>query len=203
MIVIDIETSGIDPIENSILSIGAVDFESPKRQFYKECRLRKEAKYSTESLMVNGFSVDEIHLQSKPSPKAILNDFASWASLSGDHTPAGHNVHFDVSFIEADMKRYGIDFSLGHRNVDMHALAYANMLSRGVAPPIKRNRTDLNSDTIFEYVGIGKEPRPHNALKGAMMETEALSRLIYGKGILKEYDSMPVPECLFRQNAKR
>ena len=37
MIVIDLETSGIDPMEHSILSLGAVDFDNPEYFFYGEC----------------------------------------------------------------------------------------------------------------------------------------------------------------------
>jgi len=39
MIVADIEATGLDPRKHSILSIGAVDFEHPERQFYGECRI--------------------------------------------------------------------------------------------------------------------------------------------------------------------
>lgn len=198
MIVIDIETSGVDPNADSILSIGAIDFEEPHRRFYKECRLREGANYSAESLSVNGFSKEDIKSQAKPHIKDVLAEFALWAADSSDYTPAGHNVMFDISFIESDLKRYNIGFSLGHRSVDMHAIAYAHMLSRGIAPPAKRNRTNLNSDMIFEYVGISKEPRPHNALVGAKMEAESLFRLIYGKGLLDEYKSCAVPDYLVK-----
>ena len=36
MIVIDIETTGLDPRKHSIVSIGAIDLSNPKRQFYVE-----------------------------------------------------------------------------------------------------------------------------------------------------------------------
>jgi len=38
MVVVDVETSGLDPQKYAMLSIGAVDFENPERQFYAECR---------------------------------------------------------------------------------------------------------------------------------------------------------------------
>ncbi len=70
------------------------------------------------------------------------------------------------------------------------------MLSRNINPPLKKNRTNLRSDIICQYVGISKEPHPHNALNGAKYESEAFSRLIYGKNLLPEFEKFPIPEHL-------
>ena len=56
MIVVDVETSGLDDEKNSLLSIGAVDFYNPKNQFYGECRVREGAEVNPEALEVNGFT---------------------------------------------------------------------------------------------------------------------------------------------------
>jgi len=50
MIVIDIETTGKDPKNCSILSIGAVAFFHSNNQFYTECRIRKNAYISAKAL---------------------------------------------------------------------------------------------------------------------------------------------------------
>ena len=36
MIIIDAEMSGLSPLKNSIVSLGAVDFAHPERKFYGE-----------------------------------------------------------------------------------------------------------------------------------------------------------------------
>ena len=45
----------------------------------------------------------------------------------------------------------------------------------------------------MEYVGIPVEPHPHNALNGAKQSTEAISRLLYDKKLLPEFDKYPIP----------
>jgi len=50
MIVIDIEATGKDPKNCSILSIGAVAFFHSNNQFYTECRIRKNAYISAKAL---------------------------------------------------------------------------------------------------------------------------------------------------------
>ena len=39
MIVLDTESTGLNPLTDSILSIGAIDLNDPTNQFYDECRI--------------------------------------------------------------------------------------------------------------------------------------------------------------------
>jgi len=66
------------------------------------------------------------------------------------------------------------------------------MISRGVTPPVIHNHSDLNSDRIMQYVGIPAEIHPHNALNGAKISAEALSRLLYNRNLLSEFEKYPV-----------
>jgi DNA polymerase-3 subunit epsilon len=196
MIVLDIETSGLDYNKHSILSIGALDFNNPVNQFYRECRLEKDKTYTKEALSINGFSENEILSAKKPKLEDILMDFVDWVSSIKDKTVAGHNVRFDVDFMNYYLSKYNIPFKLGFRVVDLHSVAYANMLKNGVEIPLGNEGSRLTSDVIFVYVGLPPEPKPHNALTGAKMEAEALSRLIFGKNLLPEYSKYPIPNSL-------
>jgi hypothetical protein len=51
---------------------------------------------------------------------------------------------------------------------------------------------------VREFAGLGVESKPHNALNGARYEFEALCRIIYGKSVLPQFSSLPVPEALIR-----
>ncbi len=196
MIVIDVETSGTNPYKHSILSIGAVDFFNPERQFYQECQIEKDKEYTEEALNVNGFKKEDLNDPKKKTLEKVLNEFIEWMKPVEDKTIGGHNVNFDAGFLNYSFKRYNIDFSFGHRVLDTHSLVYASMLSRNLKIPLKNEKTDINSDYVFNYVGLPSEPKPHNALNGAKMEAEALSRLIFGKKLLNEYDSYHVPAYL-------
>ena len=196
MIVIDIETSGTNPYKHSILSIGAVDFSRPERTFYGECRIEDNSEFTEEALNVNGFKINELRDPKKKRLEEILNEFIDWMKPIADKTIAGHNVSFDADFLNYSFKKYKINFSFGHRVIDTHSLVYCSMLSKGAEVPLKNERTDINSDYVFSYVGLPAEPKPHNALNGAKMEAEALSRLIFKKGLLDEYKQYKLPEYL-------
>jgi DNA polymerase III epsilon subunit-like protein len=193
MIVIDVETSGTDPYKHSILSIGAIDFSNPERQFYQECQIEKDKEYTEEALGVNGFKREELNDPKKKTLESVLNEFIVWIKPIKDKTIGGHNVNFDASFLNYSFKKYNIGFSFGHRVIDTHSLVYASIISRGLNVPIKNEMTDINSDYVFNYVGLPAESKPHNGLNGAKMEAEALSRLILGKNLLEEYTKYKIP----------
>jgi hypothetical protein len=105
-------------------------------------------------------------------------------------------VQFDMRFLKHSFFIYNMDYKIGSRCVDTYALTYAHYLKRGVKPPMKENRADLTSDAVFRYCGLNKEPHPHNALMGAKMMSESISRLLFGVSMLKEFEGVRVPDYL-------
>lgn len=197
MIIVDVETAGINAEQSCILSIGALEFSNPNNQFYGECRIWDDTEEITEeALKINGFSKEQIRDKSKKSPKELLEAFLAWMETCEEKTMAGENPFFDRSFLKATAEREEIKVIFPYRTVDLHSLCYSNHLRRGIPIPLKNKRTDLSLKKIFPYVGLPEEPMPHNALTGAKMEAEAFSRLILGKNLLKEFEYHPVPEYL-------
>ena len=198
MIVIDIETSGLNPLKHSILSIGAVDFFNPSNQFYGECKISEGTEIDEKALEINGFSKEEIISQYKMELKELIFNFIVWAEKIKPKILSGHNIHFDVSFLKSAFYKYGFPWIFGYRTVDLHSEGFTNHLKTGKEIPIKDNRPNITSDFIHSYVGLPEEPKPHNALIGAKMESESFSRLIYGKNIFDEFKTYPVPKFLIK-----
>lgn len=196
MLILDIETSGTSPQKHSVLSVGAIDFLKPERIFYQECRIWDGAHIDKEALAVNGFTSEEINREDKPTEAEIVKEFFDWALKSADHTIAGQNPFFDLFFIQAAAERARIGFPLAHRIIDLHSICYFHMLKRGIEPPAKNRRTDLNSDAVMEYVGLPAEPRPHHALNGAKWEAEAFSRFFNRRPMFPEFEKYRVPPQL-------
>src|SRR5688572_23833921 len=106
MIVVDVETTGTDPRVHSLLSIGAIDFDDPGRQFFEECRAFPGAKIEEEATAINGVGEEEAFNPNKQSDKELIEHFFVWMKESRDHTIAGQNPHFDTAFIEEAARRY-------------------------------------------------------------------------------------------------
>jgi len=187
MIVIDVEASGVSPEKDSLVSVGAVDFENPKNQFYEECRIWDGAHIEKDALAVNGFTEEQITDPKKKTDREVVLDFLAWLEPIAEKTIAGHNPSFDRDFLQATAHRYHINWPLAHRTIDLHSVCYFDMLKRGIVIPIINGHSALNLDTVLRHVGIPDEPKPHNALTGALVEAEAFSRLFYGKTILEQF----------------
>lgn len=196
MIAVDVEASGIGPDTHSIVSVGALDLDNPSSQFYEECRVWDGAHINDEALAVNGFTREQITDATKQSEADLVHKFAAWAQGSADRTLAGQNVSFDRDILEAAARRAGhTEWPFAHRTIDSHSLCWMHQVKRGLTPPVdaEKKRSALNLDAILVYCGIPEEPKPHNALTGAKCHAEVISRLLYDKKLLPEFEQFEIP----------
>ncbi len=193
MIVLDIEATGTNYEKHSIVSLGALELERPERRIYLECRAWEGARIEDEALKVNGFTRAEVGDRTKQTEAQLIAQFLTWADDVEDQTLAGQNVSFDRDYVKAACERAGYNYPFAHRTVDTHTLAYLHMTQRGVPIPLEKRHSALNLDAVLNYVGIPKEPEPHNALTGALSHAEVISRLLYGRLLLPEFSAYPLP----------
>ena len=181
---------------HSIVSVGAVDFDNPGRQLYEECRVWEGAHIEDEALAVNGFTRNEISDPGKQPEGELVRAFIAFAEGMPDTTIAGQNVFTDLYFLQNAAKRAGhTAWPFAHRIIDIHSLAYEHMIKRGLTPPLDavKRHSALNLDAALAYCGIPGEPKPHNALTGAKCNAEVISRLLYDKQLLPEFERYPIP----------
>lgn len=195
MIIIDVEASGVDYQKNSILSIGAIDFDQPERRFYGECQMWAGAHFNEEAAAVHGLSLESVTDPSKSTEAELVRAFIEWSQHMGDRTLAGQNVSFDRDFLKAACYRAHLPWDLAHRTIDTHTLCYMHLVKRGIEPPIdeQHRRSALNLDAILVYCGIPAEPEPHNALTGALCHAEVISRLLNDRPLLPEFAGFRIP----------
>lgn len=196
MIVVDIETTGLDPERDQIISIGAVDFANPRRTYYNECRLSRGVKVSKAALEITGFSLPQLKDRHKPALKEILQEFLKWTTTCKERTLAGENPWFDATFLRRALSEYGLAYPFGHRYVDLHSVSYATLLRAKKRAMVSNGVSSLSLDKTLRCMEL--EPRKgfHDALTDAKLEAEAFSRLIYGKALFKEYSKQNLPAHL-------
>ena len=182
---IDVETTGLDPVRNGIISIGAVTFDG--KEFYSENYLKGGAEINARALEVNGETSEGI-LKRNISGNYISEE---WSLLKlnrfvADH-PAkpnviiGKNPSFDYGFLWEIWKQMGNseeNFPFSYRKIDYSSLAIPLMLKEGFPVPSK----GFSSSDIQNFLELPEEPKPHNALTGAKYNIMCLEK------IMKEYN---------------
>jgi len=196
MIVIDIETTGLQKEIHAIASIGAVDFKNPSRQFYKECQIPQEAKITEFAMSWNGFNEKNLRDPKKIDTRSLLFDLMDWFSPIKDQTLAGENIRWDRDFIQYNIDKYKVPFKISYLNCDLNTISYDFLEKKGFPIPMKNNASGLSLDETLQFVGLYAEPKPHHGLTGARMEAEAFSRFRYKKSLLPEFEKYPIPDYL-------
>lgn len=195
MLILDVEASGTNYDKHSIVSLGALDLTNPDNRFYEECRIWEGAHIMDGALEVNGFTEAEITDATKQTEAELMQKFIAWADGLEDKTFAGQNVSFDRDFVRAACERAGINYTFAYRTIDSHSLAWMHIVNSGGTPPIdeEHKRSALDLDAVLNYCGIPEEPKPHNALTGALSHAEVINRLLYGKKLLPEFEQFAIP----------
>jgi DNA polymerase III epsilon subunit-like protein len=195
MIILDIEATGTNAGKHSILSIGAIDFSRPERRFYGECKMWDGAHIMDGALAVNGFTEEQARDMSKMTEAELVTQFMEWTQECSERTLVGQSVSFDRAYVIAACDRAHIQCDLPFRTLDTHTMCFMHMVKAGITPQIdpQHRRTNISLDVVLSYCGIPGEPRPHNALTGALCHGEVASRLLFNKPLLPEFSQYPMP----------
>lgn len=179
VVVVDAETSGLDPARHGVLSIGACFLSNPVMEgseFEQVVRLHRALDWDASALAVNGFSRSGLYDPTLCHEREALQAFFAWAG-EGPLILAGMNVgKFDLAFLSALMRRHPeVRWpKLSHRTLDMHSLA----IGWAVRHQVDVDVTRLTTDAIYTMLGMEEEPRPHRALVGARMERMAMRKML-------------------------
>lgn len=205
IVVFDTETTGLSPTRNGILALGAVDMATGDR-FYEECRVDPDTELNSYAFGVNGFSEADARDPNKENVAELAKHFEAWCKAHNATVIAGYNVRFDIAFLKSALAKHGMAWDLPDKYVDveevyMHEIFNNPLFSDEVNRYMLREEggKSLNAikmDRALESLGVGKEPKPHNALRGALYCAELLSLMLYAKHVSAEFAGYPVDQKL-------
>jgi len=175
LVVVDVETTGIDAKKYSLVSIGAVKISDPSDTFYGECDIWPGAAIDTAALKVNGMSIEEITAGKRKSEAELVKEFYEW--LPKNPIMIAHNASFDRDFIAEACDRAGFKTPFGFRTLDVHTFVFMHLMRAGETIP-----TNLSLNNCLKALGLPPEPNPHNALTGAQCEAELFDKVLNYNG---------------------
>jgi hypothetical protein len=181
-VVIDCETSGLDPKRHALLSIGAVTASG--REFYRECLFDESCEIDPEAMAVNQINLGLQNAEEDAWPAMAVLELVDWLreEHGGRWVMGGKNPQFDYAFL---LEAAGIGVAdewrgcVSRRCVDLHAWAYGWAMAAGL------DVAAADTESIYGALGYAPEPRPHQALQGARLEM-AIFRDLMARGIFRE-----------------
>tara|TARA_Y100000310_G_scaffold178892_1_gene178848 strand:+ start:4256 stop:4867 length:612 start_codon:yes stop_codon:yes gene_type:complete len=201
MIVLDIETTGIDFSRCGIWQVGAIDLET-KEEFLEEARIDEdeeilnapEAKKTVYE--VTGLTDEDFRDPKKQSQKELLVNLFRWLEKRKIKNLICHNSQFDIGFLWTKARKYGLKIPFDHHAFDLHSIAQLKYLQVKDKFLIKGDHSGMGLLNISDFCGMQDNRKEHNALEDVKLTAECFSRIIEGKNIFSEYKQFPIPEYL-------
>jgi len=150
-VVFDVETTGLSPVEDRMLEIGAVVVKDGEQIDTFSTYVDPDRPIPYEITKLTG--ITDTDVQGAPSQKDAVMAFLAFAK---GRTLVAHNANFDVGFIYEACQKHGIAYTPNY--IDTVAIA------RRVLPELKNHkldtvaahfgRTDFNHHRAFEDAGV-------------------------------------------------
>lgn len=160
-IVLDTETTGMDPAEgDKLVEIGCVELENhiPTGRTYHQY-INPERDVPAEAVAVHGLTAEK--LKNEPTFGEIVGDFLDF--LGDDSKLVIHNAEFDMKFINAELKTFGFP------SVDNKRVVDTLMIARKKFPG-----SPANLDALCRRFNIDNSNR---TLHGALLDSELLAEV--------------------------
>jgi DNA polymerase III epsilon subunit-like protein len=174
---IDTETGGIDPASHSLLSLALVVWKELEVRATIEILVNDGVLNVTEkALEINGINLSE-HKKKAVSPVLALQQLDQFLDIHFSRDEkiilGGHNINFDVNFLNAFLIRNGYNFQqrFSHRFIDTSSILFYLYLTG----KLKRKLTA--SQDAFDYFGI-TVPGRHTALGDAFATAQLFGKLV-------------------------
>lgn len=198
MIVIDIETSGLDQERCGLWQIGAVKLEKPEIQFLDESRIDDDDFIEPFALEITNKREEYLRDKTKKSQKELLKEFFKWLEENDDRLCAFQNPQFDMGFLFNKARKYGLDIAFHHRAIDLHSVAVIKYYQLYNKFLIRDKRSDMGLTNILRFCGMEDNRVSQNALEDAKLTAECLSRILFGKPLFDDFSEFYVPEHLIK-----
>lgn len=170
-LVLDFETTGLDPIEHEPTQVAALLLDDELRELAAFATLIRPERLETiseEALVVQRRTLaDFTHAMGARDAFGLLAEYVG--SLSEPPVVVGHNVGFDLEFLRQCELRLGIVVPREEASIDTVLVARVHLQARGLT-------TDARLETLTTYYGIPHEA--HDALGDVRATARVLSRFL-------------------------
>lgn len=157
-VVIDLETTGLDPIDDRIIEIAAIKIGKETKEY--TCFVKQEKELTQKIKKLTGIS--QIEIENGKEEKIAISELLEFI---GKESILGYNVDFDISFINEALKR--------QKKTKIENKIYDVMK---YAKDEKASLKNYKLETVLKEYGIN-EKVPHRAMKDAQIIQKLASKI--------------------------
>lgn len=204
IIIIDMETGGLDPERHALLGVGARKISVVDGQWVPDAKGFEvflapgaDLEIDAAAMKVNGWPGSDWQAGQWVSEDVAAHWLAGWLVIQGVKGPVGGWVlggfccNFDAGFLSAWNKRAGGVIPLPRRGgLDLQFLVKSQMVAAsamGVQVP-----ESVPADVASMWLAMPAEARPHMPGNGAAWAAEGICRMLNAMQVLPVPDSMAV-----------
>ena len=174
LIVIDTEAGGLDPLQHSIIELGAVHCGTG-RKFSVLIDEGPQRCLTKSAERIHGITEEEIR-ERGVTPAVAVSLFEDWLyDVCGTSRPriAGHNVTFDDNMLRRLYRLAEASYELDFRTIDTHTVFW--LMGQMGLLPFER----ITTQRVFDHFGIEvPSGQRHRALADAEATCKAFRRAI-------------------------
>ena len=154
---VDCETTGLDDRLNEILEFACLKVHKDGREETLVLKIKPRRIHTAhpKALEVNGYNEPE-WVNAIDGQQAAIQI----AQFLKDTVIIGHNVRFDIGFIQQLLKEFQVSVRLDYHLVDTIAIAYLFLVPQGLE--------SVNLANVCKFLCIPPEPSQHRALAGVL-----------------------------------
>lgn len=178
LLVVDCETSGLDPHKNCILSLAAVVYHDGAVEDSKQWLvLDALGEFDEGAFKLNGITREKV-LADGLTPWSVIRQLEQMLArhdMRGKVTLAGHNLPFDVGFLKRLYRLANMDYEAQFSHGGLCTKTAALLLEQAG----RLNITSASLTSVAPALGIKHdEDRVHDALEDALVTAQVLRRMI-------------------------
>ncbi|MCY4485092.1 MAG: 3'-5' exonuclease [Spirochaetaceae bacterium] len=168
ILVVDVETTGLDPAKDTVVQIAACKLDGDARLDDPPfvTYVRPDTRISDTAEAVHGLKLTD--LRTAPSIAEAIRAFNEYAPP--DAILCGHNIAFDVAFLKAAYTSVGIGFPFDYHLLDVWSVSFFLLETQR----IKLNPHNLSA--LCDLYGIPRGHK-HDALEDVQATALILSRM--------------------------
>lgn len=175
-VVLDTETSGLNPYTNGITQIAAID--STGREFAQHVIPFNGCEYQEKAMDMTGKSAFELSM-SVPNEIEVAKSLRGWLSDAPKQWIfVGANPCFDFTFLYQLSFRTGVALPINRRKFDIQGLALALWSNRKLRLREFHGTPMLSVNDLAAAFNIKRSGDLHDALEDVRLEKQIMERLL-------------------------